>query len=47
MLPKRSLLLITALTLVVFAEQAFAGANANAVLSLDLIRGWRCGKQDG
>ena len=37
MLPKRSLLYIAAIAVVVIAGQAVAGPNANAVLSLDLI----------
>ena len=45
MLPKRSLLLITALAVVAFAGQASAGANANAVLSLDLIPGGGAGNR--
>ncbi|MDE2997538.1 MAG: dockerin type I domain-containing protein [Gemmatimonadota bacterium] len=39
MLPKRTLLLIAAIAVVALAAQAFAGPNANAVLSLDLISG--------
>ena len=45
MLPKRTLLLITAIVVVAFAGQAFAGANANAVLSLDLIPGAGAGNR--
>ncbi|MDE3258585.1 MAG: hypothetical protein OYM47_12180 [Gemmatimonadota bacterium] len=43
--PGRSLLLITALAVVAFAGQASAGANANAVLSLDLIPGGGAGNR--
>ena len=45
MLPGRTLLMITAIAGVAFAGQAFAGANANAVLSLDLIPGGGAGNQ--
>ncbi len=45
MLPKRTLLLITAIVVVAFAGQAFAGANANAVLSLDRIPGGGAGNR--
>ncbi len=45
MIPKRTLLLITAIAVAAFAGQAFAGANANAVLSLDLIPGGGAGNQ--
>ena len=45
MLPKRILLLIAALAVVVVSGQAFAGANANAVLSLDLIPGGGAGNR--
>ena len=45
MLPKRILLLIAALAVVAIAGQAFAGANANAVLSLDLISGGGSGNR--
>jgi hypothetical protein len=42
---KKSLLLIAALGLLVFAGHAYAGANANAVLSLDLIPGGGAGNR--
>ncbi len=45
MLPKRILLLIAALAVVVVSGQAFAGANANVVLSLDLIPGGGAGNR--
>ena len=45
MFPKGSLLLFTAIVVVVFAGQAFAGANANAFLSLDLISGGGAGNR--
>ncbi|MDE3259941.1 MAG: hypothetical protein OYM47_19075 [Gemmatimonadota bacterium] len=45
MRPKRSLLLIAVVAVAVFAGQAFAGANANAVLSLDLIPGGGAGNR--
>ncbi|MCE2438452.1 MAG: hypothetical protein J4F39_03385 [Candidatus Latescibacteria bacterium] len=45
MLPKRILSLITAIAVAVSTGQAFAGANANAVLSLDLIPGGGAGNQ--
>ena len=45
MLPKRILLLIAALAVVAIAGRAFAGANANAVLSLDLIPGGGTGNR--
>ena len=45
MLPKRNLLLLAAIVVVVFAGQAFAGANANAVLSLDRIPGGGAGNR--
>ena len=45
MLPKRTLLLIAALAVVAIAGQAFAGPNANAVLSLDLIPGGGAGNR--
>ena len=45
MLPRRTLLMITAIAGVAFAGQAFAGANANAVLSLDLIPGGGAGNR--
>ncbi len=45
MLPKRTLLLITAIAVAVSTGQASAGANANAVLSLDLIPGGGAGNQ--
>ena len=45
MLPKRTLLWITAIAVAVSTGQASAGANANAVLSLDLIPGGGAGNQ--
>ena len=45
MLPKRSLLSFTAIAVLVFAGQAYAGPNANAVLSLDLITGGGAGNR--
>ena len=45
MLPRRTLLLITVVAVVAFSGQAFAGANANAVLSLDLIPGGGAGNR--
>ena len=45
MLPRRALLLITAVAVAALAGQAFAGANANAVLSLDLIPGGGAGNR--
>ncbi len=45
MLPRRTLLLIAAVAVVAFAGQAFAGPNASAVLSLDLIPGGGSGNR--